>query len=74
MKKDIQAIIDYLVPVIADPFPRYILKREILREIPTAAEIDAIHSLKWYRQLADEQWEDGSWGRFHSQDSKAPVK
>jgi hypothetical protein len=74
MNKDLQNIIDYLMPVAADPFPRYIFKKEILRETPSYTDIDAIHSSKWYKQLADEQWEDGSWGRFHSQDSKAPIK
>lgn len=29
---------------------------------------------KWYHELADEQWDDGSWGRFHTQDSKASKK
>ena len=72
--KDLQPIIDYLASVIADPFPRYIFKKEILRETPTEADIEAIHASKWYRQLADEQWDDGSWGRFHSMDSRIAAK
>ena len=74
MKKELQAIIKYLQSVTTDPFPRYIFKKEILQEAPTAADIEAIHASKWYKQLADEQWDDGSWGRFHTQDSKAPIK
>ncbi|MDD4494829.1 MAG: hypothetical protein PHV32_10890 [Eubacteriales bacterium] len=74
MNKDIQTIIDYLVPLVIDPFPRYIFKREILREPPTPAEIDAIHTSKWHKQLADEQSKDGSWGRFHSMDSRIANK
>jgi hypothetical protein len=74
MKKELQPIIEYLQSVLTDPFPRYILKNEILRETPTAADIEAIHSTKWYRQLADEQWDDGSWGRFHSMDSRIAAK
>jgi hypothetical protein len=74
MNKDLQNIVDYLIPVAADPFPRYIFKKEILRETSLCTDIDATHSSKWYKQLADEQWKDGSWGRFHSQDSKAPIK
>lgn len=58
---------------LADNSPDEHLK-EILRETPTDADIEAIHSSKWYKQLADEQWDDGSWGRFHSQDSKATKK
>ena len=74
MNREMQKIIEHIMPVATDPFPRYIFKKEILRETPAVADIDAIHSSKWYRQLADEQWEDGSWGRFHSQDSKTPIK
>ena len=55
MKKELQYIVDYLQIVIPDPFPRYILKKDILHETPTAAEIEAIHVSKWYRQLDDEQ-------------------
>jgi len=74
LNKDLLPIIDYLSSAAIDPFPRYILKKEILRETPAVADIEAVHLSKWYRQLADEQWEDGSWGRFHTQDSKAPTK
>ncbi|HHW22998.1 MAG TPA: hypothetical protein GXX26_08980 [Clostridiaceae bacterium] len=74
MKDKLQDIIDYLLSVVEDPFPRYILKKEILKETPTTEDINAIHMSKWYKQLADEQWEDGTWGRFHSQDSKAAIK
>ncbi len=72
--KDLQNIIDYLSENMSDPFPRYIMKKEILRETPSAAEIEAIHASKWYCELADEQWDDGSWGRYHSQDSKSVNK
>ncbi len=74
MKDKLQDIIDYLLSAVEDPFPRYILKKEILKETPTTEDINAIHMSKWYKQLADEQWEDGTWGRFHSQDSKAAIK
>lgn len=70
MIKSLHHIIDYLLPTAIDPFPRYIIKREILNEKPSDTDIKAIHSSKWYRQLADEQWEDGSWGRFHTMASK----
>ena len=52
MNIDLQNIVDYLMPVATDPFPHYIFKREILRETPSCTDIDAIHSPKWYKQLA----------------------
>ena len=70
MKKELNSIVDRIISTSTDPFPRCILKKEILRETPTSADIDAIHASKWYKQLADEQWDDGSWGRFHSMDSR----
>ena len=70
MKNELQPIVRYLQTADTDSFRRYILKIEILNEIPTENDIEAIHNSKWYRQLADEQWEDGSWGRFHTMSSK----
>lgn len=70
MIKDLQNIISYLHTTAIDPFPRYILKKEILCQTPTADDAAAIHASKRYKQLADEQWDDGSWGRFHSMDSR----
>jgi hypothetical protein len=71
---ELQPIIGYLLSVQTDPFPQYILKKEILQENPTAADIEAIRSSKWYKHLADEQWKDGSWGRFHSMDASIAKK
>ena len=66
---ELQHVADYLSNAVTDPFQRYILKKEIYREEPTAFDTKAIHSSKWYNKLINEQWEDGSWGRFHSMDS-----
>jgi len=74
MRKDLQEVIDYLWTDASDPFPQYILRKEILRETPSDAEYEAIKTSKWYKQLAEEQWENGSWGRFHTQDTKALRK
>jgi len=74
MNNGFMDIIDCLQTAAADPFQRYILKKEILREIPTSADIDAIRASKWYVQLASEQQENGSWGRFHTQDTKDKTK
>ena len=74
MVKSLQDITEYLLAKVSDPFPRFILKKEILKETISGTDIDAIHSSKWYSQLADEQWADGSWGRFHSMDSNLTQK
>ncbi len=74
MVKSWQDMTEYLLDNTSDPFPRYILKRDILNDPISDSELDAIHASKWYRQLADEQWADGSWGRFHSMDSKSAHK
>lgn len=74
MNKDLQTIVEILLPMATDPFPRYIFKKEILSKEPTDKDTDAIHLSKWYSQLANEQWENGSWGRFHSMDSRIAHK
>ena len=74
----IQQIIGYLSEHISDSVPKYILIKEILKKEPSSPEYVNIYNdmkqSKWYRELADEQWEDGSWGRFHSRDAKAPKQ
>lgn len=74
MIKSLQDIAEYLLVNVSDPFPRYILKKEILNEKISETDLEAIHLSKWYCQLADEQWTDGSWGRFHSMDSSHAKK
>ena len=75
---DIQQIIEYLSENVSDSVPKYILTKEIYKKAPTSSEyINAYNDMtqsKWYRELADTQWADGSWGRFHTQDYKLPKK
>ena len=75
---DIKCLTDYLTATVSDPVPKFILMKEILRYDLTSPEfVQAFHDMqgsKWYRQLVDEQWEDGSWGRFHTMDSKSGAK
>jgi len=52
------SILSYLSERVSDPMQRHLLGQSV----------DYTQS-KWYRQLADAQWPDGSWGRFHSMDS-----
>jgi len=74
----IQKIIEHLSDCVSDPVPKYIFIREICKKSPPSLEyINAYEEMKlskWYLELIGEQWEDGSWGRFHSQDSQAQKK
>ena len=71
---DIKQITDYLSEHISDPVPKYILVKEIYKKDPSSLEYSNAYNemkqSKWYRELADEQWDDGSWGRFHTMNSK----
>ncbi len=49
-----------------DPIVKHILINNILKAINN----DYLYESKWYRQLKEEQNSNGSWGRFHSEDSK----
>ncbi|MDF2872217.1 MAG: hypothetical protein K0R05_3792 [Anaerocolumna sp.] len=73
-----QQIIEYLSEHVTDPVPEFIMQKEIYKEPAESPgyknAYNQINYSKWYRELADEQWEDGSWGRFHTQDSKAANK
>ncbi len=74
----LRAITDYLNDRVIDPVPRFILLKEILKVPSDAAAYrdtyQEVKESKWYLQLSKEQWPDGSWGRFHTQDSKAEIK
>jgi hypothetical protein len=58
-----------------DPVVRWLLLRDILRTEAGEPELERARQLlltsRWVRQLEGEQWEDGSWGRFHSMDSRS---
>lgn len=75
---DFKVIKQYLEEHIMDPLPHYIYLREIeSRDEHDEALIslyDKIRESKWYKQLEEEMYEDGSFGRFHSMDSKDKRK
>lgn len=75
---NIQHIIEYLEESITDPLPKFIMQSDIYKAPPTSAGyMEAYNHMKqskWYRELAEEQREDGSWGRFHSMDSRVSAK
>lgn len=73
-----ETITDYLSERVIAPIPRFILIKEILK-LPCGSDTyknsyEELKESKWYLQLKKEQWPDGSWGRFHTQDTKAEVK
>lgn len=74
----IQKITDYLSENIADPVPKYILIKEIHKIASLSSEyINAYNNMKqsaWYRELAIEQWDNGSWGKFHGGDAEAQKR
>lgn len=60
----------------SDPVIRNRILRDVLHmpggdRMPSSEELEQNH---WVKQLAGEQWEDGSWGRLHSQDSRLKQK
>jgi hypothetical protein len=74
MLEQLQDIIDYLNENMSDPVPQYILRKEIMHQSLSETDISMRKESKWYQQLAAEQWDNGSWGRFHTQDTKSPSK
>ncbi len=73
-----EALTDYLSDRVIDPIPRFILIKEILK-LPCKSDTykntcEELKESKWYLQLKKEQWPDGSWGRFHTRDTKSEIK
>ena len=61
-----------------DPAPRFRIMRDVLKlpqddALFVQAKQDMLKS-KWVMELAEEQWENGSWGRFHTQNTKVKHK
>jgi hypothetical protein len=71
MINDMKQIVKYISEYATDPFQRSILYKEICGKPTSDFEVN---TSKWYRQLADEQMQNGSWGRFHTQDTKDRTK
>ena len=75
---DIHCLAAELFPKIKDPVPRYLVARDVLAQEFSHAELAVlkakIFTSKSFRILQSEQWEDGSWGRIHTQDTKRKQK
>ena len=66
-----------ILDIVPDGVLSYRLLREVLRIQPDDPELvrvnQAIVNNKWIRQLKEAQLSNGSWGRFHSQDTKVKT-
>ena len=71
---DLLTIANRLLDMEPDPVPRFRLLRDILRVDQLSGhylEVQAaVHQSKWVKQLSSSQLADGTWGRFHTQNTK----
>jgi hypothetical protein len=71
---DLEAIAVQILEMDPDPVPRFRLLRDVLGLDPTDAAYNdakkALQESKWTALLEGSQWADGTWGRFHTQDSR----
>lgn len=62
--------IEELIKINIDPIPKYRLMRDVLKlESDNIELIKAkreVLQTKWVREIVNLQWDDGSWGQFHS--------
>lgn len=72
---DLISIANRLLDMNPDPIPRYRLLRDILKLDPDDKSLfdakAAIQNSKWVELLYGSQLADGTWGRFHTQNTKA---
>jgi len=61
-----------------DDIPRYLLMRDIIGIDKSNDEMiklkDKILQHEWVTKIIQQQWEDGSWGRFHSMNTSSNSK
>jgi hypothetical protein len=75
MKREtIQAYVKDILKLSPEPIPQLILKANILGEGYSSVDKQKIYGTDLVKDLVRYQWEDGSWGRFHSQDTKRKDK
>lgn len=72
---DLQSNAEKLLEMDPDPAPRFRLVRDVLRLDPSSTAYreaeSALESSKWIAILLESQQADGTWGRFHTQDTTA---
>ena len=73
-QNDLKTTAERLLEMHPDPVPRFRLMRDVLHLDPADATYrDAekgIEGSKWFVLLQDSQLADGTWGRFHTQDTR----
>ena len=74
----IQALAEKHFALLKSPVPRYLLARDVLADQFSVEELARLKAKtaaqKPIRTLQSEQWEDGSWGRLHTQDTQQKQK
>jgi hypothetical protein len=70
---DLKTVAEKILDMQPDPVPRFRLLRDVLNLNPASndyrqAEL-ALQGSKWIALLRNSQWPDGTWGRFHTQDT-----
>lgn len=64
------ATVEELIKANIEPIPKYRLMRDVLKLKTDNIElIDAkseVLQTKWVKEIVNLQWDDGSWGQFHS--------
>jgi hypothetical protein len=70
----LESIAQDLLSADLDPIPRYLLLRDVVRAEPSmlAKAHQQMLESAWVRDLQATQRDDGSWGMFHSENTKAP--
>jgi hypothetical protein len=75
---DLIAIAERLLEMEPDPIPRFRLLRDVLCLGPSDPRYrqakNALQESKWVIQLKEAQLSDGTWGRFHSRDSRLKTR
>jgi len=71
---DITSLAHQILDLEPDPVPRYLVLRDILHYSPTEAAFQEaekiLYTSRWIIGLAETQHPDGTWGRFHTQDTR----
>ncbi len=76
MQKQIQSLANEILELNPDPIPKYLILRDILEKNPNKlTELKKqVLQTKWVGDILVEQRNNGTWGRFHSQNTKIKQK
>ncbi len=75
---DIERLGGDLLKLTSQPIPRYRILKDILAFPPGSPDLkkacQGVVSSRWYGELCFTQQSDGSWGRFHTRNSKVKAR